>query len=231
MTARRGPTRIGWGRAPKTATGTAIDHRVVRGVRRAEPPPGACFDSAFHRRMPPVAKTGIAPRRRAGFSAVSTDYRASSSWGSSGDRLIVARLGIDTTMRVPPMGRPSSCRRDGVRGNHCGFLGSSPRARLEASPWVAVREILTGSEANLLANLARSARRGLRRRPHGRLLPEFKVPMPTRSTDTRHMHGGLAGGEWLLPTPKRIPAGGGVTLMRRRGKRRGPRTVHSRLLW
>lgn len=99
---------------------------VVRAVatRLAALPQVVCFDTAFHRRMPAVARRLPLPRalwdegvRRYGFHGLSYEYVLSALGPAASGRLVVAHLGsgaslaairdgaaIDTTMGLTPIG-------------------------------------------------------------------------------------------------------------------------------
>lgn len=99
---------------------------VVRAVAIRSPalPQVVCFDTAFHRRMPAVARRLPLPRalweegiRRYGFHGLSYEYVVSALGPAAAGRLVIAHLGsgaslaavrdgapIDTTMGLTPIG-------------------------------------------------------------------------------------------------------------------------------
>lgn len=103
-----------------------MEIRLIEAARRATPelPQVACFDTAFHRRMPEAAQRLPLPRRlwesgirRYGFHGLSYEYVLERLGEAGGGRLVVAHLGngaslaalldgrpMDTTMGLTPAG-------------------------------------------------------------------------------------------------------------------------------
>jgi len=116
-------------------------------------PQVACFDTAFHRSMPPLAQRLPLPRaresaelRRYGFHGLSYEYIVGVLGAAGTGRTIIAHLGngaslvalqeghpVDTTMGLTPLGGVVSCAKGAMtRG---GSSGSSARNRASsASP-------------------------------------------------------------------------------------------------
>ena len=82
-------------------------------ARFAELPQVACFDTAFHRRMPEVAQRLPLPRplwddglRRYGFHGLSYEYVVSALGDAAEGRVVIAHLGNGASMAAVSGGRP-----------------------------------------------------------------------------------------------------------------------------
>jgi acetate kinase len=139
----------------------------IEGVAAHYPglPQAACFDTAFHRRMPEIAKWMPLPRglwhegiHRYGFHGLSYEYIVSALGDQARGRGVIAHLGngasmaavrdgmpVDTTMAFSPMGGL-------MMGTRCGDLdpGVITYLMYEKGYTAAQLEALLGSQSGLL---------------------------------------------------------------------------------
>lgn len=160
---------------------------AIEGVVARYPglPQVACFDTAFHRRLPAVARRLALPRaladlgiQRYGFHGLSYEYLVSKLGGKAMGRAVLAHLGngaslaavrdgepVDTTMGFTPAGGI-------VMGTRPGDLDPGVMVRLVREGWTAERlETLVNRESGLLGLSGSTA--------------DMRALLATRATDPR----------------------------------------------